>query len=129
MIRYTAAMALLLVSLLSGCVLLYGGDASEDAYYYPYIYNADWDCYNYGYTDEWEFWAETNINDVYYILVEVVDLINGNNLHISFRNYDSIYGYYYHVEDFSLPQCGIPVDVEFTVYDYDGYWEKYTIYW
>ena len=124
-----AAAILVLTSLLTGCIIVYGGDTERDYYYYPLVHDATWDCYNTGYVDEWEFVVEANFHDVYYILVEVIDLVDGNNMYVSFTDYDTIYGYYYEAEEFSLPRCGTPVDVEFTVYDYDGYWEKYIIYW
>ena len=123
-----AAAILLLISLLSGCIIVYGEETERD-YYYPLMHDATWDCYNMGHVDEWEFVVEANFHDVYYILAEVIDLVDGNNVYVSFTDYDTIYGYYYQVEEFSLPQCGTPVDVEFTIYDYDGYWEKYIVYW
>jgi hypothetical protein len=123
-----AAAMLLLFVLLSGCIFVYDSDGSYDTHY-TYGLDGSWDCTDYGSMDEWEFWINPSFYDVSYILVEVIDLIDGNNLHVSFLDYDVHYGYYYHREDFSLPGCGTAVDVEFTVYDYEGYWEKYIIYW
>ena len=122
------AILLLALTLLSGCIFFYDSDGSHEPYY-SYGVDGSWDCTNYGSMDEWEFWISPSFYDVSYILVEVIDLIDGNNLHVSFHNYDIHYGYYYHIEDFAIPSCGTPVDVEFTVYDYEGYWEKYIIYW
>jgi len=119
---------LLAVTLLSGCIFLYGSDSPDESYY-SYGVDGSWDCTNYGSMDEWEFWINPSFYDVSYILVEVIDLVDGDNLHVSFHNYDIHYGYYHHIEDFATPSCGTPVDVEFTVYDYEGYWEKYIIYW
>ena len=133
-----AAAAIMVLLFLSGCFWSPGHDhnSSGDSYdyyydYHPDIFDASWDCYNNGAMDDWDFRVRVddgnNGRNLYYLLVEIIYLTDGTIL--SFREYDNVNGMFISQWSFWDPQCGEPVDIIYTVFDYDGAWDEYVLYW
>ena len=123
---------------LSGCIWLEADPYYEDDYYdhyYDYepgFIDAGWECYsNENSMDDWYFWARVYDDDGYtdldYVLVEIIYLTNETS--VSFRIEENVNGYFSSEWGFWDPECGIPVDIYYTVLDMNGNWDEYALYW
>jgi len=118
---------------MSSCIYVledeYVGYTYESA---PYIYDAGWECQDNGFFDDWTFWAiaedSSGYYDLSYLFVRAYSLIDsGATQEINER--DNVNGYYSIHRTYYTLQCGDPIDVEYTIVDYNNNSDSYMLYW
>jgi len=132
--------------LLSGCIIVVD-DEYEHSYEYendhtgrsgfygyfhaPYIIDVGWECDGNTSHQDWTFWADTSdydgLDNLHYIQVDIVPLYNYDYYQLHIDNHD--YGYFERTIGLVSFRCDQAHDIYFTLYDKQGNYDEFYIFW